>query len=94
MIFSTHRQAFCFLCVVIASGLAAFWGSAASESKIVEEVKIEPWRGFKGYRRKMHFCENTFKVLFSRLKDRKKSIFGKIFILLYLQQLLVTEINN
>ena len=64
MIFSTHRQAFCFLCVVIASGLAAFWGSAASESKIVEEVKIEPGRGFKGYRRKMHFCESALRCYF------------------------------
>ena len=64
MIFSTHRQAFCFLCLVTLSGLPAFWGSTASKSKIVEEVKIEPGRGFKGYRRKMHFCENALRCYF------------------------------
>ena len=64
MIFSTHRQAFCFLCLVTLSGLPAFWGSTASKSKIVEEVKIEPGRGFKGYRRKMHFCESALRCYF------------------------------
>ena len=92
-------------------GLLAFMGQCSaifftSESKIVEEVKINLGGALKDAlsRRKMHFffCKRyIFPIfpltffwklngiyswsLFLKLKNRKNSIFGKIFILLYLQ---------
>ena len=77
MIFSTHGQAFCFLCLVILVRSRGIYGAVqraffffTSESKIVEEVKIKPGRSFKRYFKQKEnallFCKRFKMLTFSQ----------------------------